>query len=67
MSLQCLNNVLIFVKEVKEVVLSNVLNQKNIEIPYLFFLECECNPYQFNEFKKGCNFAAFFFENNKHA
>ena len=23
--------------------------------------------YQFNEFKKGCNFAAFFFENNKHA
>ena len=22
---------------------------------------------QVNEFKKGCNFAAFFFENNKHA
>ena len=27
----------------------------------------ECNPNQVNEFKKGCNFAAFFFAENKHA
>ena len=27
----------------------------------------ECNPNQVNEFKKGCNFAAFFFEKNTHA
>ena len=27
----------------------------------------ECKPNQFNEFKKGCIFAAFFFENNTQA